>query len=154
MYRIYLILTLTISTINWTRRFNARRSEFLKISIRKTSIRGWMELYIHTVSSFQVWFVHEIMNARVSLSVGGTERERGRDREGEKKTGLDVAPIRKYSYYAQLHGLLVRQYLFYRPDAVPLSLLLTCIHERRSKITLKFARACVILFHDVAIIRV
>ena len=100
MYRIYLILTLTISTINWTRRFNARRSEFLKISIRKTSIRGWMELYIHTVSSFQVWFVHEIMNARVSLSVGGTERERGRDREGKKKTGLDVAPIRKYSYYA------------------------------------------------------
>lgn len=90
MYRIYLILTLTISTINWTRRFNARRSEFLKISIRKTSIRGWMELYIHTVSSFQVWFVHEIMNARVSLSVGGTERERGRDREGKKKTGLDV----------------------------------------------------------------
>ena len=79
---------------------------------------------------------------------------RGRDREGKKKTGLDVAPIRKYSYYAQLHGLLVRQYLFYRPDAVPLSLLLTCIHERRSKITLKFARACVILFHDVAIIRV
>lgn len=155
MYRIYLILTLTISTINWTRRFNARRSEFLKISIRKTSIRGWMDgiIYTHCIQ-FPTWFVHEIMNARVSLSVGGTERERGRDREGKKKTGLDVAPIRKYSYYAQLHGLLVRQYLFYRPDAVPLSLLLTCIHERRSKITLKFARACVILFHDVAIIRV
>lgn len=57
---------------------------------------------------------------RSRIPVRERDGERKRERQIEEKRQLDVAPIRKYSYYAQLHGLLVRQYLFYRPDAVPL----------------------------------